>query len=166
MDIERSLKILKEAYLIEVEGYTFYKNIEKINISNETKELFKFLANEELKHQDYLINQIKNIKSKKIFNNIEFEISNIKEIKNIFLDSIKNITGHFINESSVLYTGILVEKSTFDFYTEASKNAEDKEEIKLFSSLAEWELSHLDILQSAYNIIREKIFTDQQFYPF
>ena len=166
MNPERAFKILEEAYQIEIEGYTFYKNTEYIDVGNETKGLFKYLAEEETKHQVYIIKQIENIKSKKVFNDVEIEITITEKIKNIFLDSIKNITGHFMNESSLLHTAILIEKNTFDFYNEASKRAEDKEEARLFSSLAEWEKSHLDVLQSAYDIIREKIFADQRFYPF
>jgi rubrerythrin len=169
MNPEKALKILEEAYQIELEGFTFYKNAEKLEISNESKNIFNYFADEEMKHQFYIKEQIANIKNGNTFKIIEITKPEDEKIKNIFLDSIKtlnNSNNNIINEASVLHIGILLEKNSFNFYTNASKESEDKEEVKLFSKLAEWELTHLDILQSAYNSLREIIFADQRFSPF
>jgi len=166
MNAQRALKILNEAYKIEVEGYTFYKNAEKEDMSDEAKTIFNFLANEEKQHEDYIASQIKNVKEKGIFGNIELERINDEVKEKFFLDSIKVAQNQTITESSALHIGILLEKNSYDFYTDAEKESEDPEEAKLYSELAEWELNHLNILQSAYKVVREKIFADQNFSPF
>jgi len=166
MNAQRALKILNEAYKIEVEGYTFYKNAEKEDMSDEAKTIFNFLANEEKQHEEYIASQIKNVKEKGIFGNIELERINDEVKEKFFLDSIKVAQNQTITESSALHIGILLEKNSYDFYTDAEKESEDPEEAKLYSELAEWELNHLNILQSAYKVVREKIFADQNFSPF
>jgi len=166
MNAQRALKILNEAYKIEVEGYTFYKNAEKEDMSDEAKTIFNFLANEEKQHEEYIASQIKNVKEKGIFGNIELERINDEVKEKFFLDSIKVAQNQTITESSALHIGILLEKNSYDFYTDAEKESEDPEEAKLYSELAEWELNHLNILQSAYKAVREKIFADQNFSPF
>ena len=136
MNAQRALKILNEAYKIEVEGYTFYKNAEKEDMSDEAKTIFNFLANEEKQHEDYIASQIKNVKEKGIFGNIELERINDKVKEKFFLDSIKVAQNQTITESSALHIGILLEKNSYDFYTDAEKESEDPEEAKLYSELA------------------------------
>ena len=166
MNAQRALKILKEAYRIEVEGYTFYKNTEKEDLSNEAKSIFNYLANEEKQHEEYIANQIKNVEEKGSFGIIELSRINDEVKEKFFLDSMKVAQNQTITESSALHIGILLEKNSYDFYTDAEKESEDAEEAKLYSELADWELNHLNILQSAYQAVREKIFADQHFSPF
>lgn len=165
MNVQRALKILNEAYRIEVEGFTFYKNMENGDISSETKTIFKYLSDEEKKHQDFIMTQISNIKESGSFGSLNIG-EHKDDVMKLFLDSIKVAKTQTITEASSLHIGILLEKNSYDFYTDSAKEAEDYEERKLYSSLAEWELTHLDILQSAYQTVREKIFADQRFSPF
>ncbi len=166
MNAQRALAILKEAYRVELEGYNFYKNMEKEDISNEAKAIFNYLANEEKIHKNYITAQIDNLKSNGNFGVIEIERTDNDEKKGFLLDSIKVAQTQTLTEASSLHIGILLEKNSYDFYVEASRESEDKEEAKLYYELAEWELTHLNIFQSAYQAVREKIFVDQRFSPF
>ena len=53
---EQVLEILKKAYQIEVDGYTFYSMTAEKSTKEAVKELFDKLAKDEVQHQAFLKN--------------------------------------------------------------------------------------------------------------
>ena len=58
MEKERTLQILKEAYQMEIEGAFYYDLLARNAKTTEAKESFFALVEEEVKHQEFLIEQI------------------------------------------------------------------------------------------------------------
>ena len=57
---EQVLDILKKAYQIEVDGYTFYSMTAEKASKPAVKELFEKLAHDEIQHQAYLKDVLRN----------------------------------------------------------------------------------------------------------
>ena len=59
-----------------------------------------------------------------------------------------------------------MEKKAIEIYSKQAESAVDINEKKLFSWLADWEKGHLKILNDLDNELKEKIWFDNQFWPF
>ena len=125
---------------------------EKVNYPS-SKELFKELAGEELKHKEKLLALIKN---KAKISRLGSQAKSIQDLK--IVDSMKDIT---LTEDSD-YQTILVyaarrEKSTHEHYKSLATVFKGTEAAELFSRLAKEELIHKNKIEREYDeyILRE-----------
>lgn len=158
------LDIIKQAILNEIEGYEFYKMAAKQSGSKESEEAFTVLANEELKHADYLralFDQIKNDKDD------DFALSFLSEPPSPKIFDWTKIDNKSASLAlSVFGIGVQMEKASIDFYEQAKKSTEYENARKLFEILIHWENVHLEQFKTQYNRYKEEWWNDQGYAPF
>ena len=158
------LIVISQAIINEIEGYEFYRMAANQAGTGESKEAFLELANEELKHVEYLkalFNKIKNGQEDDI--RLALEVSPPSpDIYN--WNSVKK--EHTSLAMSVFSIGIQMEKASIDFYQDAKNKTSLEDARKLFDLLIKWEKVHLDQFTVQYNKHKENWWADQSFAPF
>lgn len=158
------LNVIKQAILNEIEGYEFYNMAANQAGTDESKEAFIELANEELKHADYLRQLFDKVK-----NNSEddFKLSFLVDPPSPNIFDWKKIDRKYTSLAiSVFGIGIQMERASIDFYEDAKLNSNFEEAKKLYDILIGWEKVHLDQFTKQYNIYKEDWWNDQEFAPF
>lgn len=160
---KEELDIISQAILNEVEGYEFYRMAASQIGDNESKSAFLELANEELKHAEYLRNLWDLIKTSEEDDvRLAFDNPPSPDIYNW-----EKVDGeHASLAMSVFGIGIQMEKDSIEFYEEAKKKTSFDEGKKLFDLLIQWERVHLEQFTQQYDIYREDWWADQGFAPF
>lgn len=161
---KEELDIISQAILNEVEGYEFYKMASNQIGTSESKESFLELANEELKHIEYLkalFNKIKNNDEDDIRLALEAsppspDIYNWKKVDKEYTSLAMSVFG----------IGIQMEKASIDFYEDAKSKTNFDEGRKLFDLLIKWERVHLDQFTEQYNKHKADWWGEQNFAPF
>jgi rubrerythrin len=163
---KEELSIISQAVLNEIEGYEFYKLAGNQATSEGSKEAFLELANEELKHSDYL---------KKLWS--ELNNGNEVNLEDILETGIKIPSPEIYrwdkvdkNSTSVAMSvfgiGMQMEQSSVDFYKNAKTKVLSPASKELFDLLIQWEKSHLKQFTEQYNILKEDWWAEQRFSPF
>lgn len=158
------LKVIGQAIMNEIEGYEFYKMAANQAGTSASKEAFLELANEELKHVEYL---------ETLFNEIkENEEDNIKLALDIAPPSPDIYNWEKVDQEftslamSVFSIGIQMEKDSIEFYEEAKAKTQYPQAKELYDLLIQWEYVHLEQFTEQYNMYREDWWADQGFAPF
>lgn len=130
----------------------------------ESKVAFKELANEELKHVEYLqklVEQIKDSESDsfKLALDLEVPSPDIFNWEKVERDQTALAM-------SVFNIGIQMERDSITFYEEAKANTKYEAAKELYDVLIKWEKVHLDQFIEQYNIQKENWWADQDFAPF
>lgn len=162
--LKEELEIISQAILNEVEGYELYRMAANQSATKNSKEAFMELANEELRHVEFLKNLFDNIKDGK-----EDELSLAHEVKPPSPDIYnweKVDQEHASMAMSVFSIGIQMEKDSIEFYQNAKEKTKIDQAKKLFDLLIKWEKVHLDQFIEQYNIYKEDWWADQGYAPF
>lgn len=161
---KEELDIIAQAILNEVEGYEFYKMAANQAGTGESKEAFLELANEELKHVEFLKALFERIKNDKT-DEIKLALETSPPSPNIY--NWEKIDKEFTSLAmSVFSIGIQMEKDSIVFYEDAKSRTKFDEAKKLFDLLIKWEKVHLGQFVEQYNIHKENWWADQSFAPF
>lgn len=161
--VKDELDVIKQGILNEVEGYEFYK-LAASHGSSAGKEAFLELANEELKHVEYL---------QKLFNKIKE--SDEDDIKMAFGANPPSPNIYKWNKvgkelstlaMSVFSIGMQMEKDSIEFYQNALESSKIQAAKDLYEILIKWEKIHLDQFTVQYNLYKEEWWSDQSFSPF
>lgn len=160
----KELEVLKQAIINEIEGYEFYKMAALGASSQESKEAFLELAEEEFKHSEYLKELFLKLKTgEEDLLNLAFMVEapspKIFDWKRIINkpDSIS---------MSVFSIGMDMEKASVEFYEKAKKNTELEAARKLYDILIQWEKVHLEQFTKQYYLSRDSWWNQQGFAPF
>ena len=158
------LLIIKQAIINEVEGYEFYKLASEKAISGGSKEAFLELANEELKHVEYLkqlFNKIKENPSEdfQLAFNTELPSPGIYKWEKMDVDMIALAM-------SVFGIGMQMEKDSIEFYRKAKENTKFEAAENLYDTLIKWEYVHLDQFTEQYDMYRKDWWDEQNFAPY
>jgi rubrerythrin len=159
------LTIIRQAIVKELEGYEFYKMVsESAKNSLETKEAFLQLANEEMKHVNWLKDmyvKVERGKLEDLVSGIELDVpapGNAKW-KNFKKDSASIPV-------AVFGIGIKMEKASIEYYTKAAADTKIAGAKEFFEMLAKWEKAHLEFLSDEYEDMLVDWWADQGFAPF
>lgn len=160
----KELEVIKEAILNENEGYQVYTMAaEKIDDQNISKSFLK-LADEELKHIEWLKDLYNSLEGKK---EIEFSIEEISAPDKPRLFKMEKIDKEKLSFAlSVFGIGVKMEKETIDYYKDAANNTNSKEAKELYKKIIGWEYQHLNFFQEQYDMLRENWWSEQSFEPF
>ncbi|OEF97757.1 ferritin family protein [Desulfuribacillus alkaliarsenatis] len=160
----KELEILKQAILIEKEGYEFYKMSAEQAKEEDVKAALLFLAEEEKQHQDWLCSLYQDINEKR---DVRIDYSKLEvpeKTKQIF--SWKNVSPESGSLAvSVFGIGVTMEKNAIDYYYKAMKETELPEAKALYEKLIVWESEHLDLFQKNYDLLKEDWWERQRFSP-
>ncbi|PKM52112.1 MAG: rubrerythrin [Firmicutes bacterium HGW-Firmicutes-7] len=162
--LNEELATIKQAIVNEVEGYEFYRMAADQAKSSGSKEAFLMLAEEELKHAEYL---------KLLFEKVKDGISD--DIKLAFLSdppspNIYNwnkVDKDFLGLAmSVFGVGMQMERDAIAFYENARDNSTLEEAQRLYNLLIGWEKLHLEQFSQQYQIYKTDWWLKQGFSPF
>ena len=157
MESKEERKILKTAILNEVEGQFFYRLAAEKTESEEVRDAFLILAGEEEKHEKWLRN---------LFHQAADGAAAVVAASEpgVFTwDRAGTETGSL--EVSAFHIGILMEKSSIDFYRQAAEKASLPAAKQLYASLIGWEENHLASLEKIYDGLRDEWWARQEFSP-
>lgn len=168
MTVERSLEIIKQALLLEKRGKSFYSKVAEHTQHTSVREFFQLMAEEEQDHIHALLKQYKAMKERGRFESGSFDESiDIRQTADQVLSNeiIKLINGADY-ESAAISAAISMEERAVKVYSERAESATDAEEKKLYSWLTRWERAHLHQLLEIDRVISERIWNDNNFWPF
>ena len=168
MKESKSLEILKMALLMEHRGKAFYQKVAEQTDDEDVKNIFLIMADEERLHIDYLSKQFAHYQKNQKFDNQNLTLSGSDDgIANLVLsEDIKNKISASGFEAAAISAAIDMENKAIAVYKERAENAEDPEEKELYNWLANWEKDHLRILAQLNKELTEKVWYDNQFWPF
>lgn len=162
--LEKDISIFRQAILNEVEGYEFYKMAAYSAENDVAKKAFLDLANEEMKHIDWLKDAFKKL-SRNSNDSTTLAIIENPPSPDIFTwdkVSIKQAS----MAVSVFGIGIEMERASVKFYEDAMNNTSFDTAKKLFEVLAKWEKVHLEQFTAEYDRLIKDWWSDQGFEPF
>lgn len=159
---EKELAILKTAITNEHEGRQFYLLAAEKAPEGEVRDVFLFLAGEEEEHESYLKKLYGDIVRKERPTVEAFPLSRA-ESPGVFTREKLSGAGSLV--VSALHIGVMMEKSSADYYREAAGRTGIAELKELYEKLANWEMDHLRRLEEAYDFAREEWWDRQNFSP-
>lgn len=162
--LEKDVEIFKTAILNEVEGYEFYKMAAYNAEDEEVKETFFMLANEELKHIEWLRDAFKKLSADPEDQSTLATIENPPSPDIFNWDNFKNQNTALA--ISVLGIGIEKEKASIAFYDQAKDKTSYENAKQLFEVLSKWEVGHLNQFVAAYDQMKGEWWAEQAFAPF
>ena len=160
--------VLRKAYQIEVDGYTFYSMTADRAEKQAVRELFDKLARDEIQHKAYIQGVMGSFEDKGV---AAFEIHrrdpDLKAFSDtIYTEGFKAQARDAEFEMGVLSVGMTLESRAIQYFSGAAKHAAEAEVREFYSFLAEWEQGHLEALQRLYNGVREDYWAEGGFSPF
>ena len=162
------LDILRKAYQIEVDGYTFYSMTAERAEKPAVQELFAKLAEDEVQHQAFLRNVAGNYDAKGVeafkMNMRTPELRAINQA--VFSAKFREQAAGAEFEMGVLSVGMTLETNAIKYFASAAGNAPEQEVKKFYQYLADWEKQHFEALQNLYTSVRQDFFSAGSFAPF
>lgn len=161
-------EVLRRAYQIEVDGYTFYSMAADKADKPAIAEIFEKLADDEVQHKYYLKEVIGKYEADGVqaFNVARRDPELKAFTSTIFSSDFKKQAEGTDFEMGVLSVGMTLEARAIKYFAGAARQATEKEVKDFYQFLADWEKQHLDALQGLYNGIREEFWGDSGFSPF
>jgi rubrerythrin len=167
MENNSTLDILKMAILMEKRGFAFYTKVAEQTTDPDIKTIFSTMAAEETTHVKFLSDQYQQVEKNHEFRGVLLpEIGNEGIANMILSDDVKQKINAAGFEAAAITAAIDMEKKAIEVYSRQADSSTDPNEKKLFRWLADWEKGHLKILNDLDNDLKEKIWFDNQFWPF
>jgi rubrerythrin len=161
----KTIEILKAAILMERRGIAFYTMVAEQTASEDVKKIFSTMAIEERLHARYLSEQYTNFLKNETFEFFEpTEPHGVVEM--ILSDKVKQDILAAGFEAAAISAAIDMENKAIEVYSNRAVEATDPKEKKLYQWLADWEKGHHKILHELDEQLKEKIWFDNQFWPF
>ncbi len=160
--------IIKKAILMEARAKALYQEVAQKTSNPEVRHIFELMANEEQTHIDFLAEQYKSFSKDKTFIKQEFKNTDTDDtIARLILDpSIKNKISGAGFEAAAITAAIEMETKSIKIYSKWAAETSDENEKALFTWLSDWEQTHYDLLMKLDKELTEKIWFDNQFWPF
>jgi len=159
--------VLKEALLLEKRGYAFYKMVSGHVRDKATRRFFELMADEEKNHIQLLTEELKMYQSRKKFTQNNFDDAISSQIADLVLsNSLQDRISAAEFEAAAISAAMLMEERAIRLYADRANVSSDTDEKKLYNWLAAWERSHLKYLAGIDQALKEKIWYDNQFWPY
>ncbi len=167
METNKAIDILKMAILMEKRGYAFYAKVAENSSDPDISHIFHVMAEEETKHVKFLSDQFVHYEKEHKFAHVKLSDLENEEFVNLILseDMKKKISSAGF-EAAAISAAVDFEKRAIDVYTKQAGLTSDPNEKALYQWLADWEKGHLKVLNDIDNELKEKIWNDNQFWPF
>jgi rubrerythrin len=161
------IEILKQAILLEKRGFSFYSNVAHQTADPDIRKIFQVMSDEETLHVKFLSDQFIHYDKTKTFLKVDLPDFTNDGIANLVLtDEVKKKISVAGFEAAAIAAAIDMEKRAIEVYSRQGETATDPAEKELYSWLADWEKTHLKILNDLDNDLKERIWFDNQFWPF
>ena len=165
---DKILDILRKAYQIEVDGYTFYSMTADRADKPAVQDLFGKLAQDEVQHQAFLRAVLKNFNDKGVDAfSMGIVVPDLRAFSDkFFTDRFREQAEGAAFEMAALSVGMTLEKNAIAHFSGAARSADEPEISRFYEFLAEWEQKHLDALQALAETIRGDFWEKSGFSPF
>ncbi len=160
------LDILKRAILLEKRGYAFYRQAADQASGTAVKEFFDMMAREETSHVTILSNQYKAYVETGHFKPAKQDRDAGDISKAVLTRELKDKIAAAGFEAAAISAAMAMEQRAISLYSQRAREAKDPEEKALYKWLAEWEGDHLSWLSDLERELTEKVWNDNQFWPF
>jgi rubrerythrin len=161
-----TLDILKSALLLEKKGKAFYQSIADKTDTPSVKEFFSFMAGEEDKHVEILSQQFKSYQANGTFVSQDPSSSHNDAELAVITKDIKDKIAAASFEAAAISAAMAMEQRAINLYADRAATTVDVDERALYKWLAEWERGHLHLLDAMDKALTEKVWYDNQFWPF
>jgi rubrerythrin len=167
-DPDQIIDILRKAYQIEVDGYTFYSMTADRADKPAVQELFGKLAQDEVQHQAFLRSVLKNYHDTGVGAfSMGIVLPDFRAFSNkVFTDRFREQAEGAAFEMAAVSVGMMLEKNAVAYFSEAVRSAAEAEVRRFYQFLADWEQQHLNALQSLNETIRGDFWEKSGFSPF
>ena len=167
MKNSKLLDIIKSALLLEIRGEAFYRKVADSSENSGIKNIFDIMAKEEVLHADILREKYSEVTKGGKLTSFERPVNQYESAsKHVLSESMKTQIAAAGFEAAAISAAIDMESKAIRLYSESSDNATDTAEKQLFNWLAEWEKGHHKLLIDLDNDLKERIWNDNQFWPF
>ena len=168
MSADEIREILRKAYQIEVDGYTFYSMAADRATKPAVQELFDKLARDEVEHKAYLKSVMTTYDEKGVEAfNVNFRDPDLKAFTaTIFSDRFKEQAEGADFELGVLSIGMTLESNAIAYFSNAMESATETEVQDFYRFLADWERQHLEALRGLYDGVRQDFWAEGGFSPY
>lgn len=168
MKTKSTTDVLKMAILLEKRGKAFYSHIAEETKDEEVRKVFEFMAMEEQMHIEFLARQFSFYEKNKSFDINGPMVSGGDEsvINSILSTGMKSMISASGYEAAAISAAIDFETRAIEAYASQADLAIDPNEKEMFNWLAEWERGHHKVLHQMDEELKEKIWNDNQFWPF
>jgi rubrerythrin len=167
MDKNVAINILKTAILLEKRGKSFYETVAGKTDDVDVKKIFSIMAKEEQLHIEFLSQHFKQLEQNGTFGKIELIGKADESVADQILSKeiAKRISAAGF-EAAAISASIDMENKAIEVYSKRANESDDSTEKELYQFLADWEKSHHKILHELNEELKEKIWHDNQFWPF
>ncbi|HSV89322.1 MAG TPA: ferritin family protein [Bacteroidales bacterium] len=165
---DRVQDILKQAIIMESRAKALYSKVADQTSSEEVKRIFGIMAKEEQMHIDFLKKQYSNYQNKQQFAILDKGAATASpQVADLILtESVKNEISGAGFEAAAISAAIDMENKSIEAYTARANEASDPNEKAFYEWLVNWEKDHHKLLISLNRELTEKIWYDNQFWPF
>lgn len=150
------LHIIQKAYQIELDAYTFYSMTAERAQKPAVQELFGKLASDEVQHQAFLKSVASNYDAKGAAAfHLDAKLPGPREINSqVFTGRFREQAAGAQFELAVLSIGMTLETNAMRYFTQAARQAAEKEVTQFYQFLADWEKQHYDSLKNLFDLVR------------
>jgi rubrerythrin len=161
-------EVLRKAYQIEVDGYTFYSMAAERAEKEPVQELFDKLARDEVQHKAYLKSVMGSYDERGVEAfNVHRRDPDLKAFAStIFSEKFREQAHGADFELGVLSVGMTLESNAIQYFDGAANGAEEGEVREFYEFLADWERQHLEALRQLYDGVRKDFWSEGGFAPF
>jgi len=148
--------VLKRAFQVEVDGFTFYSMALERATKPAARKVFERLARDETEHKAYIMAVMKRYEEHGA-SSFQFDPRDpdLAEFSSeIFTDSFKEQTQGEVSELGALSIGVQLESNAVAFFDTAAREASDPQISGFYRFLADWEGMHLRTLKHLFDSIR------------
>lgn len=161
-------QILRQAYQIEVDGYTFYSMTAERAAKPAVQELFGRLAQDEIQHQAFLRSVMRNYDQRGAG---AFAMSlatpDLRALSDtVFTSRFRDQADGAAFEMAALSVGMTLEKNAVAYFSKAATEATEPQVRQFYRFLADWEQQHLSALQGLHETVRSDFWDRGGFSPF
>ena len=148
--------VLRKAFQVEVDGFTFYSMAAERAAKPATQKLFERLARDETEHQAYIKAVMRRYEDLGVGSfRFDRRDPDLEEFSSeLFTGNFKEQAQGEVFETGALSIGIQLERNAVAFFGSAAEDASDLQVKGFFRFLADWEGSHLRLLEKLYDSIR------------
>ncbi|MBD3415071.1 MAG: hypothetical protein GF421_11645 [Candidatus Aminicenantes bacterium] len=149
---------IKGAIQLEINGRKFFNHAADVTEHERGKKMFKFLADEEVKHLDVFGKLFNKILGGEDWKNYfdEKDLSGQAPLVEKLKERMKGEKGK--GETEALSIGMQLEREAIEFFNNAAENTDDPVAKKIFREISEEEKFHYDLLQAQHDSVTKSGF--------
>lgn len=167
MPNDQAVEILKRALLLEKRGQAFYRQAAEQASHPAVRQFFQIMAEEEVRHVEILSAQFRIYRQSGHFTPVSAadEIGEAAVARVMTPELVAAMQAADF-EGAAISAAVGMEKNAVALYAERARQTSDPDEKALYDWLSRWEQTHLTFLANLDRELTEKIWSDQNFWPF